>query len=99
MRDAILDAGLDPEQVSDPRIGLIAGSGGHSSENSVAAADIARERGVKRVGPYMVPRVMASTVSACLATAFKIKGTNYSIASACATSSHCIGNAMEQIQL
>ena len=99
MRDAILDAGLDPEQISDPRIGLIAGSGGHSSENQVAAADIARERGVKRVGPYMVPRVMASTVSACLANAFKIKGVNYSIASACATSSHCIGNAMEQIQL
>src|SRR5690606_36914809 len=78
---------------------LIAGSGGHSSMNSVAAADIAREKGVKKVGPYMVPRVMASTVSACLATPFRIKGINYSIASACATSAHCIGAAMEQIQL
>lgn len=99
MQQAITDAGLSEEQVSNPRTGLIAGSGGHSSLNQVAAADIAREKGVKRVGPYMVPKVMTSTVSACLAPPFKIKGVNYSIGSACATSAHCIGNAMEQIQL
>jgi 3-oxoacyl-[acyl-carrier-protein] synthase-1 len=99
MQNAIADSGLNDEQVSNERTGLIAGSGGHSSLNQVEAADIARNRGVKRVGPYMVPRVMASTVSACLATPFKIKGVNYSIASACATSAHCIGNAVEQIQL
>lgn len=99
MQNAITDSGLSEEQVSNERTGLIAGSGGHSSFNQVEAADIARNRGVKRVGPYMVPRVMASTVSACLATPFKIKGVNYSIASACATSAHCIGNAVEQIQL
>ena len=99
MQQAIADAGLDEADVSNERTGLIAGSGGHSSFNQVEAADIARTRGVKRVGPYMVPRVMASTVSACLATPFKIKGINYSIASACATSAHCIGNAVEQIQL
>ena len=99
MQKAIADAGLDADQISHERVGLIAGSGGHSSQNQVEAADIARSRGVKRVGPYMVPRVMASTVSACLATPFKIKGVNYSIASACATSAHCIGNAVEQIQL
>ncbi|KZY30236.1 beta-ketoacyl-[acyl-carrier-protein] synthase I [Alcanivorax sp. HI0083] len=99
MQNAIANSGLNDEQVSHERTGLIAGSGGHSSFNQVEAADIARSRGVKRVGPYMVPRVMASTVSACLATPFKIKGVNYSIASACATSAHCIGNAVEQIQL
>jgi 3-oxoacyl-[acyl-carrier-protein] synthase I len=99
MQNAIADSGLNDEQVSNERTGLIAGSGGHSSLNQVEAADIARNRGVKRVGPYMVPRGMASTVSACLATPFKIKGVNYSIASACATSAHCIGNAVEQIQL
>lgn len=99
MQQAIDDAGLEDDQVSNERTGLIAGSGGHSSCNQVEAADIARNRSVKRVGPYMVPRVMASTVSACLATPFKIKGVNYSIASACATSAHCIGNAVEQIQL
>jgi len=99
MQNAIANSGLNDEQVSNERTGLIAGSGGHSSLNQVEAADIARNRGVKRVGPYMVPRVMASTVSACLATPFKIKGVNYSIASACATSAHCIGNAVEQIQL
>ena len=96
-RQAIADAGLSEEEVSNERTGLVAGSGGHSSLNQVEAADIARSRGVKRVGPYMVPRVMASTVSACLATPFKIKGVNYSITSACATSAHCIGNAAEQI--
>lgn len=99
LQQAIADAGLPPEIVSHPRTGLIAGSGGASSANQAEACDIAREKGVKRVGPYMVPRTMASTVSACLATAFQIKGVNYSIASACATSAHCIGNAMEQIQL
>ena len=99
MQNAIAESGLNDEQVSNERTGMIAGSGGHASLNQVEAADIARNRGVKRVGPYMVPRVMASTVSACLATPFKIKGVNYSIASACATSAHCIGNAVEQIQL
>ncbi|MBZ2189851.1 beta-ketoacyl-ACP synthase I [Alcanivorax sp. JB21] len=99
MQNAIADAGLTEEQVSSLRTGLIAGSGGASAANQVEAADTARERGVKRVGPYMVTRTMASTVSACLATPFHIKGVNYSIASACATSAHCIGSAMEQIQL
>jgi 3-oxoacyl-[acyl-carrier-protein] synthase-1 len=98
MQQAIADAGLTDEQVSNVRTGLIAGSGGASSENQVLAADILREKGIRRVGPYMVPRTMASTVSACLATPFKIKGLNYSISSACATSTHCIGNAVEQIQ-
>lgn len=99
MQQAIEDAGLSEEQVSNIRTGLIMGSGGGSPENQVIAADILREKGIRRVGPYMVPRTMASTVSACLATPFKIKGVNYSISSACATSTHCIGNAMEQIQL
>ncbi|WP_101674963.1 beta-ketoacyl-ACP synthase I [Alloalcanivorax mobilis] len=99
MQQAIADSGLQESDVSNERTGLIVGSGGHSSQNQVEAADIARERGVKRVGPYMVTRVMASTTSACLATPFKIKGINYSISSACATSAHCIGNAVEQIQL
>ncbi|MDE1461164.1 beta-ketoacyl-ACP synthase I [Spartinivicinus poritis] len=99
MKQAIEDAGLSEEQVSNHRTGLIAGSGGASSENIVEAADILREKGIKRVGPYRVPRTMGSTVSACLATPFKIKGINYSITSACATSAHCIGNAVEQIQM
>jgi len=99
MQNAIADAGLTPEMVSQPRTGLIAGSGGASSINQVEAADIARSKGVKRIGPYMVPRTMSSTISACLSTAFKVKGINYSIASACATSAHCMGSAMEQIQL
>ena len=99
MQQAIEDAGLTPEQVSHPRTGLIAASGGASSENIVESADVMREKGVKRVGPYRVTRTMGSTVSACLATPFKIKGINYSITSACATSAHCIGNAVEQIQL
>ncbi|MCF6435059.1 MULTISPECIES: beta-ketoacyl-ACP synthase I [Pseudoalteromonas] len=99
MAQAIEDSGLTPEQVSNERTGLIVGSGGGSSKYQVEAADILREKGVKRVGPYMVPRTMASTASACLATPFKIKGVNYSISSACATSAHCIGNAVEQIQL
>ena len=99
MQQAIDDAGLDESMVSNPRTGLIAGSGGGSPQNQVEAADILRSKGLKRIGPYMVPRTMSSTVSACLATPFKIKGVNYSISSACATSSHCIGNAIEQIQL
>ncbi|GLK58991.1 beta-ketoacyl-[acyl-carrier-protein] synthase I [Azotobacter vinelandii] len=97
MEQAIKDAGLTAEQISDPRVGLIAGSGGASTFNQMEAMDILRDKGVKRVGPYRVPRTMGSTVSACLATPFKIKGVNYSISSACATSAHCIGSAMEQI--
>ncbi|QEA38019.1 beta-ketoacyl-ACP synthase I [Pistricoccus aurantiacus] len=99
MAQAIEDAGLTPEQVSSERTGLIAGSGGASSANQVEAADVLREKGLRRVGPYRVTRTMGSTVSACLATPFKIKGVNYSISSACATSVHCIGNALEQIQM
>lgn len=99
MQEAIDDSGLPEDVVSNVRTGLIAGSGGASSENQVAAADTLREKGVKRVGPYMVTKTMSSTVSACLATPFKIKGVNYSISSACATSAHCIGAAVEQIQL
>ncbi len=99
MEQAIADAGLTEEQVSNDRTGLVAGSGGASSLNQVVAVDILREKGVKRVGPYMVPRTMSSTVSACLATPFKIRGVNYSMSSACATSSHCIGHAVELIQL
>ena len=99
MQQAIDDAGLEESDVSNIRTGLIMGSGGPSTSNLVAAADILRAKGVKRVGPYMVPRTMSSTNIACLATPFKIKGINYSITSACATSAHCIGNAMEQIQM
>ncbi|MDO8332704.1 MAG: beta-ketoacyl-ACP synthase I [Pseudomonas sp.] len=99
MEQAVKDAGLTAEEVSNPRIGLVAGSGGASTVNQMEALDILREKGVKRVGPYRVPRTMSSTVSACLATPFKIKGVNYSISSACATSAHCIGHAMELIQL
>lgn len=99
MQQAIADAGLSDDQVSNIRTGIVAGSGGGSSGNQVEAADISRNKAVKRIGPYMVPRTMTSTVSACLATPFKIKGVNYSIGSACATSSHCIGHAGELIQL
>jgi len=99
MQQAIADAGLTEEQVSNDRTGIIMGSGGASSENLVESADILREKGVKRVGPYRVTQTMGSTTSACLATPFKIKGVNYSISSACATSAHCIGVALEQIQL
>jgi 3-oxoacyl-[acyl-carrier-protein] synthase-1 len=99
MAEAIEDAGLSAAEVSDERTGLIMGSGGPSTSNQVAAADIAREKGPKRVGPYMVPRCMSSTNSANLATAFKIKGLSYSISSACSTSAHCIGNGYEQIQM
>lgn len=99
MQEAMQDAGLTEEQISHPRVGLVVGSGGASSKTQIEAADILREKGVKRVGPYAVPKTMSSTCSACLATPFKIKGVNYSISSACATSAHCIGHAMELIQL
>lgn len=99
MQQAIADAGLEEHQVSNVRTGIIAGSGGASSASQTEAADILRDRGLRRVGPYRVTQTMGSTVSACLATPFKIKGVNYSISSACSTSAHCIGNAMEQIQL
>lgn len=99
MQQAIADAGLTEDQVSNPRTGLIMGSGGASSSNQVEAADILREKGLKRIGPYRVTQVMGSTTSACLATPFRIKGINYSMSSACATSAHCIGTAMEQIQM
>ncbi|KMQ73747.1 beta-ketoacyl-ACP synthase I [Marinobacter subterrani] len=98
MEQAIAQAGLTDDLVSNDRTGLIAGSGGASCSSQVEATDIMREKGVKRIGPYMVPRIMTSTVSACLATAYKIRGVNYSMSSACATSAHCIGHAMEQIQ-
>lgn len=99
MEQAISDAKLTEEQVSNVRTGIVAGSGGASSANIVSSTDTLRNRGIRRVGPYAVPKTMSSTVSACLATPFKIKGVNYSISSACATSAHCIGNAMELIQL
>lgn len=99
MQQAIHDSGLSHEQVSSPRTGLIIGSGGTSAENVVATADIMRNRGLRRLSPFMVPKTMSSTVSAGLTAPFKIKGTCYSISSACATGAHCIGAAMEQIQL
>ena len=99
MEQAIVDSGLGEDQVSNPRTGIIMGSGGPSTRSQVAAADIAREKGPKRVGPFAVPKCMSSTNSATIATNFKIKGVNYSISSACSTSAHCIGNAVEQIQL
>ena len=99
MEQAIRDAGLEQNEVVNERTGIIMGSGGPSTRAIVEAADITRTKGPKRVGPFMVPKTMCSTASATLATWFKIKGVNYSISSACATSSHCIGNAMEMIQL
>jgi len=99
MKQAVEDSGLTEAVVSNPRTGIIVGSGGGSNENITIATDTLREKGLKKIGPYMVTRTMGSTTSACLSTAFKIKGVNYSISSACATSAHCIGNAMEQIQL
>jgi 3-oxoacyl-[acyl-carrier-protein] synthase I len=100
MREAIADANLTAAEISNPRVGLITGSGGASPANQILAADILREKkATKRIGPYMVPRTMSSTTTAGLATAYKIKGLNYSISSACATSAHCIGNAYEQIQM
>ena len=98
MEQAILDSGLEKADISNERTGLIVGSGGPSTHAIVAAADITREKGAKRVGPFAVPKAMSSTMSATLATPFEIKGWNYSISSACATSSHCIGNAAELIQ-
>lgn len=98
LRDAIADAGLDDALVSQPRTGLIAGSGGGSAEWQIEAADLLRSRGIRKVGPYMVPRTMCSTVSATLATAFRIKGVSYSISAACATSAHCIGAAADMIR-
>ena len=98
MEQAIIDAGLTNEEVSNPKTGLIAGSGGPSTANLLQAFDIAREKGPKRVGPFMVPRCMSSTVSACIATFFKIKGINFSITSACSTSAHCIGIGADQIK-
>lgn len=99
MQQAIDDAGLADNVVSHERTGLVVGSGGGSPEDQLESTDIARARGVRKVGPYRVPRTMSSSVSACLATPFKIKGVNYSISSACATSAHCIGHAAELIQL
>ena len=99
MQRAIEDSGLEESDVSNVRSGLITGSGGASSANIVASADKLREKGVRKIGPYMVTRTMGSTVSACLATPFRIKGINYSITSACATSAHCIGVGAEQIQM
>ena len=99
MQQAIDDAGLEASDVSNVRSGLIAGSGGASSSNVVKAADTLRSRGVRKIGPYGVTKTMGSTVSACLATPFGIKGVNYSITSACATSAHCVGAAAEQIAL
>lgn len=99
LQQAIADAGLQDNEVSNPRTGLLMGSGGASSSNQVEAVDILRSKGLRRVGPYRVTQTMSSTTSACLATPFKIKGVNYSISSACASSTHCIGQGMEQIQL
>jgi 3-oxoacyl-[acyl-carrier-protein] synthase-1 len=99
MDQAIKDAGLEDSDVSNERTGIIMGAGGSSSQDQVEAADILRTKGLRKIGPYRVPRTMGSTVSACLATPYKIKGVNYSISSACATSAHCIGNAVELIQL
>ena len=98
MEQAIKDAGLTPEEVSNPKTGLIAGSGGPSTVNLLQSFDVAREKGPKRVGPFMVPRCMSSSVSACIATFFKIKGVNFSITSACSTSAHCIGIGADQIK-
>src|SRR6478609_7487969 len=98
MDQAIRDAGLEPEEVSNERTGIIMGSGGPSTRAIVEAADTTRSKGPKKVGPFAVPKAMCSTASATLATWFKLKGVNYSISSACATSNHCIGNAYEMIQ-
>ena len=99
MEQALLDAGLDPEEIKNPQVGLITGSGGGSPSNNILAAEIAKERGVKRIGPYAVPKTMGSTTSACLSTMFGIQGTSYSISSACSTSAHCIGHAADLIRV
>src|SRR5699024_5344581 len=98
MRDALADAGLSAEDISDPRVGVIAGSGGGSPQWQIELADILRTKGVRKMGPYMVTRTMSSTVSATLATAFSILGVSYSISAACATSAHCIGAAADLIR-
>ena len=98
-QEAVNDADLEDTELSNYKTGLIMGSGGASSEDQIDSADILRSKGLKRIGPYRVTKAMGSTVSACLATSFGIKGINYSISSACATSAHCIGSGMEQIQL
>ena len=98
IQQAIEDAGLDLEEIKNPKVGLITGSGGGSPENNVIAAQVAKDRGVKRVGPYAVPKTMGSTTSACLSTMFGIQGTSYSISSACSTSAHCIGHAADLIR-
>lgn len=98
MQQALEDAGLDPEEIKNPQVGLITGSGGGSPANNILAAEIAKERGVKRIGPYAVPKTMGSTTSACLSTMFGIQGTSYSISSACSTSAHCIGHAADLIR-
>jgi 3-oxoacyl-[acyl-carrier-protein] synthase-1 len=98
MQQAIEDAGLKLDEIKDPKVGLITGSGGGSPSNNVLAAEIAKTRGVKRVGPYAVPKTMGSTTSACLSTMFGIQGTSYSISSACSTSAHCIGHAADLIR-
>ncbi|PPR47543.1 MAG: 3-oxoacyl-[acyl-carrier-protein] synthase 1 [Alphaproteobacteria bacterium MarineAlpha5_Bin9] len=99
MKNAIIDSGLTDKNISNETTGIITGSGGPSTENLYKAAEITKSKGAKKIGPYMVPRTMSSSTSANLANAFKIKGVNYSISSACSTSSHCIGNAYEIIQL
>ena len=99
MDQAIADAGLEADDISGERVGIVMGSGGGSPKDQLESFDVMRERGIRRVGPYRVPRTMSSSVSACLATAFGIKGVNYSISSACATSAHCIGHAAELIQM
>ena len=98
MKEAIIDANLDENLISNPLTGLIAGAGGPSTFNLRVASDITREKGPKRVGPLMVPRCMSSSISACLSTMFKIKGLNYSITSACSTSAHCIGVGVDNIK-
>src|SRR3546814_8145188 len=98
MRSAMEDAGLGAEQIRHPRIGAIAGSGGGSPRWQIETGDLLRNKGVRKVGPYMVPRTMCSTVSATLATAFGIRGVSYSISAACATSAHCIGAAADMIR-
>ena len=98
MQQAIEDAGLDLEEIKSNKVGLITGSGGGSPDNNIRAAEIAQSRGVKRIGPYAVPKTMGSTTSACLSTMFGIKGTSYSISSACSTSAHCIGHAADLIR-
>ncbi len=99
LREAIADAGVDESVISNPRTGIVAGSGGASNADIVEAADLLRSRGIRKVGAFRVPRTMGSTNAACLSTAYKIKGVSYSISSACATSAHCIGNAAELIQM